>query len=319
MSPDISASSFFPVIERLAEGWGLERVAAYARAKAPPKRLGDGDTRRMTWGQSTIRSIYASETIRAIVVDPDLAARADAARRSNYRFRPTGEWEWPLRGAVRCACGHLLMGHATGRNPHRIRYYRCRSHPYAARGTGNRRPGHRADLLEAAFIEILKGLKADPDRILRRPGRSIAALKARESALRGQIAKLDRRRRRACELAEEGAYSGVDLRERLSRIDAERRAANAELDDARNAIRNDANETLNERRLAEVVATLPGLWSTLPIADRQRIARAISNALGGLYATPERPGRLVASLRKVKTTRKDVSRETYLALRAFLR
>ncbi len=294
------------IFDLLAAGWGLERIAGHVRSKAPPKRQGDGSERRLTWGQSTVRSIYLSEVVRAIVVSPEALAQAEAARAENYRYRPTGEWDWPLRGAVRCTCGHLLMGMATGVDPYRIRYYRCRSHPYDQRGPGNRSPGYRADALEASFAAILTDLAAHPAEVMRKPRASSAErLAAQETALRTQLARLDRRRRRACELAEDGAYSPADLRDRLDRIESDRRAISMQLEallDERRSIVTAAGET---KRLEAVLRHTARSWKRMPIKGRQAVAQAVSRLLGGLYADARRPGvlvpRHVADLRKVKT------------------
>jgi DNA invertase Pin-like site-specific DNA recombinase len=294
------------VFELIAQGWGLERIAGHVRSKAPAKRLNDGSERTMTWGQSTIRSLYRSQVVRAIVIDEALLRRAEAARADNYRFRPTGEWLWPLRGAVRCTCGHLLMGHASGTPPHQVRYYRCRSHPYEERLEGNRRPGFRADALEAAFVDLLRRLAASPKTMLRsRPRADIAKLRARETALRAQATRLDRRRRRACELAEDGAYSSTDLRDRLERIDAERRATATELDSVRADVRAHTTDGAAEVRLADSLALLPDRWPSLPIEQQQVVAKAVAARLGGLFADVRSPRKLlkgepVAGTHKVK-------------------
>ena len=285
------------IFDLLAASWGFARIAGHVRAKAPRKRLGDGSERAMTWGPSTVRSIYKSEVVRAVVVDEKQLAAAEQTRASNYRFRPTGEWEWPLRGAVRCTCGHLLAGHATGQKPWRIRYYRCRSHP-----VGEPRPGHRADALEASFVDILQRLAADPDRVLSRTRKNpLERLQGQETGLRQQLTRIDRRRRRACELAEDGAYSSADLKERLERIDTERRALSAQLADVVAQARAFTTTEDADRKLSERLAKLAAHWVELPITERQAIAKAVSAYTGGLYADPKRPGKLlVPNVRKVR-------------------
>lgn len=279
------------IFELIAQGWGLERIAGHVRDKAPPKLLRDGSERRMTWSPATIRSLYRSVTVRAVVVDEPLLARAERARASNERYRPTGAWAWPLRGAVRCTCGHLLMGHATGVNPYRVRYYRCRSHPYDERPAGNRRPGYRADRLEQAFVTILHALADDPTIVLSKASKTTTdRLERQETALRAQLTRLDRRRRRACELAEDGIYSSAELRERLDRIDTERRSASAQLTEVTETIASSHATQESSEKLSATLKRLPVEWPTLPIAEQQTIAKAVSAAVGGLYVSPSTPG-----------------------------
>jgi DNA invertase Pin-like site-specific DNA recombinase len=296
------------VFALLGSGWGLERIAGAVRDKAPPKKLGNGSTRALTWGQSTIRSLYESEVIRAVVVSESALAKAEAARKDNYRYAPTGEWEWPLRGAVRCTCGHRLMGHASGVKGYRVRYYRCRSHPYDERPEGNRRPGHRADALEQSFVDLLKTLSASPDIVFNsQPKRSAERVKAEEQALKRKLAQLEQRRKRACELAEEGGYTAAELRERLDGIDRERRALGSQLEDLTAEARRHSIDRADAVTMAEVLKRLPAAWPTLPIEHRQAIAKALSSMAGGLVARPDAPGLLFINRSGLRRARRGDS------------
>jgi DNA invertase Pin-like site-specific DNA recombinase len=284
------------IFELAASGWGLERIAAHIYRKGPPpKTMPNGSTRTPPWKQATIRGILKSTTIRDVVVDPNLAARVDTARTSSAsRYcRRMRVWEWPLRGAVQCTCGFYLVGHSSGAARRRVRYYHCQSHPHSERTAGNGKPWHRADALEASFVNLLERLKADPSIKLRRsPKRGEEQRKTREASLRRQIEKLEQRRHRACELAEDDGYTGKELRERLDRIDAERRTIAGRLEEISTEARQLAAEGAAETRLVDVLLRLPTAWPRLPIEGRQTVAKALAVHLHGLFADPARPGRL---------------------------
>lgn len=293
------------IFDLLGERWGLTRIANRMRATAPPKRLSDGSERPLKWGASTIRSLYTSEVLRRVVVSPEAIARAEAARADNYRYAPTGEWEWPLRGAVWCTCGHRLIGHATGVPGYRVRYYRCRHHPQKKGAIMYERPGHRADDLEAAFLNYLEKIAVDPSLFAHEPPRrDREALVDRVAELERRLAKIEARRRRACEFAEDGVYSAADLRERLVKIDAERIGVSENLARARGELAAAEGYTQERERIAAVLERLPRLWKVRPVAERQRLARTIGALVGGLWADPRRRGELLlgydATLRRVK-------------------
>jgi len=140
--------------------WGYTRLARWAREHAPPKRTHDGTDKPVHWTASTIRSVLVSKTLRGLVVSEDQWQRTKAARQTSFRARAAKRWDWPLQGAVRCTCGKLLSGHCGGTGEYRIRYYMCRHHTLEPGATSH--PAHRADRLEAEFVQLLLALRADP-------------------------------------------------------------------------------------------------------------------------------------------------------------
>jgi DNA invertase Pin-like site-specific DNA recombinase len=274
---------------KATDGWGYARLARWAKERAPVKRQSDGTDRPLSWAPSTVKSILWGKTARSVLVDDATVARMEAARQSDFRARAPRRWPWPLQGAVRCTCGKLLSGHASGESAYRTRYYICRWH-----GGEGSYPAHRADVLENAFRGVLSRLTAEPDVFIdRSKRRSVETLRARQTTASKRLETLERRRRRACELAEDGSLSGPQLRERLDEIDADRKATRDELERVRIE---SAELDHSEEQTAALRATLAVIekkWNESPVELQQAIARAVAAGLGGLYASPRKRGQLI--------------------------
>jgi DNA invertase Pin-like site-specific DNA recombinase len=286
-------------IFRLAEQrWGYTRLARWAQTHAPPKRMHDGTDKRYRWGVSSVKSILKSKTVRTVLVSDDQWQRTKAARESDFRTRAPKRWDWPLQGAVRCTCGKRLAGHCSGTGSYVTRYYICRHHTLAPGATSH--PGHRADLLEADFVQLLRRLQADP--ALADPvgdDRPTGNWDVVERDADRRIADAEKRIQRAWKLAEEAQLDANHLRSRLAELDGQRRSA----EDARNAARAarayEAAYQQSACSFAELLEQLPDLWQQTTVELQQELARAFdavlaeSPKLGGLYADPSSRGKLV--------------------------
>ncbi len=286
-------------IFRLAEQrWGYTRLARWAREHAPPKRAHDGSDKPYRWCVSSIKSILTSKTIRALIVSEDQWQRTKAARQSDFRSRAPKRWDWPLQGAVRCTCGKLLRGHCGGSDPWRTRYYTCLDHTLEPGETSH--PGHRADKLEADFLDLLRSLRADPK--LADPlqdHKPNTQWEAVESDAERRIADAEKRIQRIWKLAEEAQLDAGQLQVRLAELDAQRRAAVEARDAARAARASEAEYQRNACSFAQLLEELPQMWTETTVELKQELARALDAVLaespdfGGLFADPAYRNQLV--------------------------
>jgi DNA invertase Pin-like site-specific DNA recombinase len=278
-------------IFRLAEGqWGYTRLARWARENAPPKRLNDGNDKPYSWNASTIKSILESKTLRGLVVTEEQWQATKAARQSDFRARAPKRWPWPLQGAVRCTCGRLLAGHASGEGKYRIRYYICRHHTLETGQISH--PAHRADKLEASFVDLLHSITASPDLFITfdEPETSEKWAEIEREAC-ARIADVERRKQKAWALAEEGHIDAGQLSLRLNELDAQRQTAEQRLKTANAAVNRSTHAKEVTQPVAEVLDALADEWGTARVDLQQEAARAIA-AMTGLWADPDRRGAL---------------------------
>jgi DNA invertase Pin-like site-specific DNA recombinase len=307
-------------IFRLAEQrWGYTRLARWAQAHAPPKRMIDGSDKPYRWGVSSIKSILKSKTIRTVVVSEDQWQRMKAARASDFRTRAPKRWAWPLQGAVRCTCGKRLAGHCSGSGRYATRYYICLHHTLAPGVKSH--PGHRADQLEADFVRLLRSLQADPtliEPVSSDSPRANWGVLERDADWR--LADAEKRIQRAWKLAEDAQLDANQLRARLAELDAQRRSAG----DARNAARAARAQEAECRQsacsFAQLLEQLPDLWLQTSVELQQELARAFgavlaeSPQLGGLYADPASRGKLVLRFGAKERKTEDEITKKWIAL-----
>jgi DNA invertase Pin-like site-specific DNA recombinase len=286
-------------IFRLAEQrWGYTRLARWAREHAPPKTMHDGSLKPYRWCVSSIKSVLTSKTIRGLIVSEDQWQRTKAARQSDFRTRAPKRWPWPLQGAVRCTCGKLLRGHCAGSDPWRTRYYTCLHHTLEPGQKSH--PGHRADQLEANFVQLLRSLRTDPRLADPLPDQEPATnWDAVESEAERRIADTEKRIQRAWKLAEEAHLDAGQLQMRLAELDAQRRSAEEARNSARMARAREADSQQSACSFAQLLKELPDLWVGTTVELQQELARALdallseSPAFGGLFADPAYRGELV--------------------------
>jgi hypothetical protein len=191
-----------------------------------------------------------------------------------------------------------LCGHASGVPKCRIRYYICRNHTLEPGEKSH--PAHRAERLEAEFLELLRSLRADPTLVDPftddEPADQWDTIE--RDALQ-RIADAEKRAQRAWNVAEEAQIDPSQLRSRLAELDAQRRSAEAALSSARTARARDAEAKQASCSFAQLLEELPDLWAQTTIELQQELARAFgavlaeNPALGGLFADPSCRGKLV--------------------------
>lgn len=268
------ASFVRELFEKRATGWGILRLAKYARTHAP------GKPRK--WPGSSIRTVLANQRYRGTIVPEDLFDEV----RSIYGERPpsnVGPFLWPLRGAVRCVCGLRLVTRPSGHPGRYKRYYFC----YNV-GLHGSYIGHRAEALEAQFLELIRRLESDPSIIS--PDEVPAA--DTEMKLRGLHAKrgdLTKQRERIWDLFNRDLVPEAELGKRLSQIAEEEKQLDEMQTDLERAARVAA---VRRRRILSIQEEMHGLaqgWIDASAEIQQQIARTVAEMVEGLWVDPTTP------------------------------
>ncbi|HEY2473705.1 MAG TPA: recombinase family protein [Candidatus Cybelea sp.] len=270
-----------------ARGWGYDRLAAHAARHARPKLLLGDKTRRLRWGRSTIQRLLWCRTLRGVVVDEEVFDRVQTTKNPDFKSLRKQSWPFPLAHTLRCTCGTLLSGQCSGRENYRTRYYVCRA--IARHGFY---PHHNADTVEQQFAEqILPRFTAlDGLMVEQRIGESLKSLRVRQAAAMKRLETLDRRRRRACELAEDGNMSGPQLQVRLDEIDADRKGYEAELASLQVEIERGSAIQSQPMAVKDALRIIERQWATKPVEIRQWTARVLGGEVGGFWMAPGRRG-----------------------------
>src|SRR5262249_21329414 len=176
-------------------------------------------------------------------------------------FRNNTRNDYLLRCLLTCkTCGSALFGitypAAGGRPPHR--YYKCHGKDCAARDRDRPCPQSRvkADELDAAVWEHVKGLLHDPATLLeqfeafaRRADGKAATERAEDQKEEGQLRRLDREERRLLDAYQAEVIDLAELKERRQQLARRRQALTAQ--------REQRARLRSERRAAQgVVADL---------------------------------------------------------------
>jgi len=278
------------IFEKRISGQGYQRISQYAATNGPPKLRPNGEHQAFTWAPNTIISILTNPKYRGVVVSENVWDAA-AEMKGTMIERHAVRWPWPLRGAVRCTCGALLLGEASGRRVHRLRYYVCRRLNLHQNPSF---PHHNAERMEEQFIAILERLEPHGDlQPATIPQADTTALTGRKNALFRERGEIEKRRSRTWELGEDEAIDRSELAQRLDalRIESDR------VSEALRAVERElANATVQERSSGEVSEAfkgLPKLWPLLTVEVQRDVARAVAAYLGGFWADPNRPGILL--------------------------
>ena len=268
-------------------GWGVHRLARFAIRTAPAKRRRDGTLRLLRWDESTVTRMLQCRTYRGIVVDEQVW---DSAQFRSPAIERANKYPFPLRGAVRCSCGRMLSTAFTGPTGHRVRYYVCR---YSA-GHLERRPFHRADVLEAQFIALLGELAQDPDLLQGEPG-DVSDLERQALACEATIADVDARKRRVWEMFEGESVEKADVRERLLQLQGIRQEAERVLKEthARITVLRDGERARSAA--AEAVSRMAELFARATVEEQREIAKAVA-AIRPLRADPPPPRKARATV-----------------------
>jgi hypothetical protein len=295
---DPEASAVRLAYELKAQGFGSHLIAKQLAPLAPPMTLRNGKVLPQHWTPDRVRRMIMKSAYRGLVVDEALWYRAQ--RHAREVQRPTIRHEYALGGALVCECGYALVGHGGPgklKNPD-FRYYQCRN--YAAHG--GRMKHHRTNRIEEQFVALLLRLRAE-ESLLRRfvdsnniSGEGAKTIRARITALRLEIETGIERRRKLFEAFEQGPLKKKDLQWRLDDLttaNEKREADIARLEDELLIATSTQQEIENVRLLVERAADL---WSGAANDDKRALAKAVGNALGGLYVTND--GQLLIGTRK---------------------
>jgi len=275
-----------------ARGWSYGRLSMHARANAPRKRRKNGSLDALRWAPSTLAVILHNVEYRGEIVDVDLFD--EVARRSRPIIPNDARHPWPLRGALRCTCGLRVTGRMSGGvgGKYRSRYYVC----YDAAAHGGY-PGHRADEIEAQFVELLDRLRAEPQLAASYAAtedvEDEAALRSQRAALERECESIGARRDKVWRLAESDTIPADEIARRLDELRAEQtraRDAIAEID--RRMDRARAAKRMYDG-VADALLGAAEFWVDAPTSVQVEIANAIAALVGGLWVDATRKGVLL--------------------------
>jgi DNA invertase Pin-like site-specific DNA recombinase len=267
-----------------AEGQGYHAIALRMAEIAPPVRYKKSGEHAMKWTTHRLRRMLANRSYVGPIIDELMFRRVQSVSADLARAATPGTHRhpWPLTGTIRCYCGSMLIGQATGKES-KFRYYTCRA-------TWNHNGHFRlnpAASIEAQFIELLRDLAVDPLLVAhyRRTNlapASPALLRRSLRSMRAELATLDQRRDRVWEMHEKGLVRDNDVQVRLDTL-SERRVEvvdqigriETQVAIAEEASRQSADV---DAIFAEAVAT----YENAAVDDQRRIARTVALMLGGL-------------------------------------
>ena len=277
--------------EMRLEGYGFLAIAKRLREVAAPMERRDGKLMPFKWDPSTVSQMIRRESYKGTIVDEATWERAQRNMRDTFARTEGVTHEWPLTGALRCECGVPLMGLYSGGK--RRTYYVCRDRD---RVHGKYRC-HRVTRVEQQFVALLDRLVASPELvgvIVDRGGvaEEQRGLATRVADLRREAADVTARRERVWEAFESGSLRRDTVQQRLDDLTARETEARAAI------VRTEAELAAMKARAASedeaqgLVAMARRVWDRAAVADRKALARAVSDALGGLVVTDA--GELVA-------------------------
>jgi hypothetical protein len=231
----------------------------------------------MAWAMSSLQGVLANTLYRGLVVPADVFDAVQGI--VNPPVNRTPKYPFPLRGAVRCSCGRLLSVMYSGVK-NRKRYYICRMpmfHKYY--------PMHDADALEKQFVQLLYVVRHHPE--LDGDGNdSLDALRARQEALKKEIAGLESRKNAAWRLAEDGDIGAADLKNRITEIGTDQHRLEAELGEVAATIRTALAVQSSRDTIASALDEMAHVWEIGSVEDRRETARLVADFCGGLYVEP---------------------------------
>lgn len=265
-------------LARLLDGWGL----ADARGRSTRPQLVDRILgKHLTFYAGLLVNPWTGEEMPGLhepmISETELrqiqAIRAGKARVvKRDRFNPL----FPLRRVVRCGtCDRPLTGAVSRGNGGQYAYYECYN-----RSCVEARKAIPKDSLEGAFAVYLdritpkeKCLGVFEEAVLDAYQEECRRSETHRERHAQRLAKLEARRRRICELREDGSYGRDTFRERLKAVDLEMATANARL-----AETHDEEEFPVEEALAGAVAFIRNLrieWEALAPELQPRFGKLV--------------------------------------------
>jgi Resolvase, N terminal domain/Recombinase zinc beta ribbon domain len=267
------------------QGYGCHLIAKRLAQVAPPMTLKSGEARPQRWTSDRVRRLIHKDTYRDTLIDGMTWTRAQPPAREISR--PTMRYQYPLGGALRCACGCALVG-ATGsrKRSNRFRYYQCRN--MAAHN--GRMKHYRGDRLEEQFAALLARLTAHrsllEDYATTKQGEGHAeALAAQLSALKRELKGLDDRRRAVFTAFEDGTLLRDDLQWRLDDLKTREMELASQIEQVDREAALTRAKRLQVEDIRALVDSANLYWPVADIEDRRALAKAVANAFGGLTVT----------------------------------
>lgn len=211
-----------------------------------------------------------------MITDAEMAA-IQARRKGGARHgiaRCLVNPRFPLRGLVTCGvCKHALTASSPAGRNRRYHYYHCFNRACPLRYKNIR----KADL-EAEFLELMATLRPEP-RLLSVLTQSVELLRSEQIKLANDRAReherasreISARRTRIFEMAEAGAYTATEARERLNVLDQELAQLKIATEEAQvdGAVASIAGEA------AAVLSEVMAGWTDLDPAARQRFQKIL--------------------------------------------
>lgn len=271
------------------EGRGLDAIGMRLMAIAPPHVFLNGSSRIVNWTATRVNNLLSNRAYVGLIVDESTFSRAQRIAEVLTNVRLNGQsrrYPWPLAGSVRCYCGRGLSGMACGKEPWRYRYYVCKARWVPDHKTKLRLI--RAEPLEKQFTELLGRLRASPELIERYRRRALApvsptALERSVRTLKREVAEIGRQREKVWELHASGKVRSEDVQERLDELAVRRDEVQGQLSSVQDQLAVAKAAASRERDVENLVRRAARIFAAANVREQNRVARAVSLELGGLY------------------------------------
>jgi hypothetical protein len=232
--------------------------------------------------------MLSCETYKGTVVDADLWLAVQGIKHPG--IDRSAKYPWPLRGAVRCSCGHMLSTSYSGTSK-RIRYYTCRN--IAVHGNY---PYHRADELERQFVDLMRELLIDPSLFYEDVEPDLEPLKERAKSLEQEIKDLAQRRIKVWELGETGAIEPSEIAQRIAELGQARKEAERQLGEMKRTLALSTGQH-SRYNVSALIAQMIEDWPHAQAEEQREVAKAVAEIVGGLYVDPARKNTLQRMMR----------------------
>lgn len=286
-----------PVVREVFERWAnLEspaEIVVWLMANAPPRK-GKPSKRNPTgvyklqWSLSHVYKMVRLSTYKGVVISEELWERAQKRPRRHSPPGPGGRI-YPFSG-IKCTCGHTLRARTNNSSMRHVLksgkvvfyerktaivMYTCQSmkHP-----NGPRFRAFREDRLEEQWVKILKRLAIGKGP-WEDPGHSVN-LEPRIEMMNRRLNVLLTQRNRIHEAFETGVYDAKTMQERLSKVEAEEKKLQADIEATQGEYEQQKIRRMNFQTAKHLFKEAARLYEHASREERFKVNQSLFQILG---------------------------------------